>query len=174
MTYTKFLKFTASFLFILMLTITVALPAKDKKITKKDLPAAVLSAFEKAYPKATIKGVGKENENKTTYFEIESIDGKISRDILYTTEGKAYEIEESMSKSDLPKEIQTTLKSQYAKANFVKAEKVTHDSAIGYEIQIKTGKKVKALSFDAAGKLVKDSGKKSEKEENEKDEEEED
>jgi hypothetical protein len=53
-------------------------------------------------------------------------------------------------------------------------ERVTKDSTIGYEIKIQTGKKVKELSFDATGKVIKKDAKKAEKEDNEKDEEEED
>ena len=158
----------------LSLIIATSVQAKDKKIAKKNLPAAVLSAFQKSYPNATIKGQSKEKENKTTYFEIESVDGKINRDILYTADGNATEIEETISKNDLPSDTQSFLKSTYAKSKIVKMEQVTKDSTIGYEIKIQTGKKVKELSFDATGKVIKKDAKKAEKEDNEKDEEEED
>ena len=46
---------------VLVLGITMLLVAGtiagEKKITRKELPSAVLSAFEKAYPKAVIRGL---------------------------------------------------------------------------------------------------------------------
>jgi hypothetical protein len=160
---------------VCVLALVSSVQAKEIKITKKDLPAAVLTAFQTSYPNAVIKGLSKEEENKITCFEIESVDGKTNRDILYTADGKATEIEETINKNDLPKDIQSLLKSSYAKSKIVKMERVIKDSTTGYEIQVRTGKKMKELSFDASGKLLNGKSKKSEKEEEEeKDEEEED
>jgi hypothetical protein len=168
------LRFISFVIISLSLIIATSVQAKDKKIAKKDLPAAVLSAFQKSYPNATIKGQSKEEENKTTFFEIESVDGKINRDILYTADGKATEIEETISKDDLPKTIQATLKTQYAKSKILKMEKITHDSSSGYEIKIQTGKKITEILFDSTGKLLKSVGKKNKNEEDEEDDENED
>lgn len=163
---------TMAMVMILSSVLVVHAQEKKKKYSKKDLPAEVLSAFQKAYPKATIKGVDKEKENGTTYFEIESVDGKTKRDLLYTTEGKAYEIEESLDASSLPGDILKSLKKEYPKATILKAEKVTHDSTIEYELHIKVGKKVQEVVFDAAGTIRK--GGKGENEKGEKEDEEED
>jgi len=46
----------------------------DTKITRKQIPSAVLKAFENAYPHAIIKGQSIENEKGKKYYEIESID----------------------------------------------------------------------------------------------------
>jgi hypothetical protein len=67
-----------------------------KKFTAKDLPAAVSEAFTKAYPKAVSTGADKEAEKGKTFYEIESLDGTMKRDLLYTPEGKAAEIEEAL------------------------------------------------------------------------------
>ncbi|MFI5253077.1 MAG: PepSY-like domain-containing protein [Bacteroidota bacterium] len=159
-----------------LLTISVTSTAKDKKITKKNLPASVLSSFQNAYPKAVIKGLGKEVENKTTYFEIESVDGKTNRDILYTADGKAFEIEETIDAASLPPEINTTLNKDYAGAKIVKAERVTRDTVVHYEMQVSIGKKTKEVVFDASGKIVKNTNaeKKEGKEKGEDKEDEED
>ena len=150
--------------------------AKDKegkKFTKKDLPTAVLSAFEKAYPKAEIIGVDKENENKTTYYEIESMDGKTKRDLLYTIDGKVFETEEMISADALPKAISDALNKDYKKSSIAKAEKITKGNDVKYEIQLESGneKKMSEVVFDVNGKVIK---AKKEIEEKDDDEEKED
>jgi hypothetical protein len=146
--------------------------AKDKKISKKQLPAAVLTAFQTAYPHATIKGQSVETEKGKKFYEIESVDGKINRDLLYTADGKVSEIEESVAAGTLPEEVKNTLAKEYPKGKIVKAEKVTHDTLSTYEIHLKTGKKTKSVSLDLQGKILK--GDSEDKEKGEKDEEKED
>ncbi|MGA2623093.1 MAG: PepSY-like domain-containing protein [Bacteroidota bacterium] len=146
--------------------------AKDKKITKKQLPAAVLTAFQTAYPHATIKGQSIETEKGKKFYEIESVDGKINRDLLYTAEGKVYEIEETVAAETLPEAVKSTLAKEYPKGKIVKAEKVTHDTLSTYEIHLKIGKKTKGVSLDLQGKILKGDSEKEEK--GEKDEEKED
>jgi hypothetical protein len=160
---------------ILVLTSALILQAQEteKKLSKTDLPAVVLSAFQKAYPNAVIKGVSKEEEKGTTYYEIESVDGKTNRDLLYTIDGKAYEIEESMKAGALPKEVKTALGKEYPKAKIVKAEKVTHDSTVTYELKIKVGKKTKGITIDPQGKILKGGKNDTEKKKNKKEEKEE-
>jgi peroxiredoxin len=147
-----------------------------KKFTKKDLPAAVTSAFEKAYPKATIKGASKEKENNTTYYEIESVDGTTKRDLLYTADGTIAEIEENIEAKDVPEAVAKTLKSDYGKYTIEKSEKVMRGSDTKYEFIVKKGKNRSEIVLDGSGKVVKtekksaakEKGEENEKEENEK------
>ena len=76
--------------------------AQEKKINEKDVPNAVLNSFHKAYPKAEIKGLSTEMEKGKKYYEIESVDGSIRRDLLFTPAGKIAEIEETIPSSELP------------------------------------------------------------------------
>ena len=144
-----------------------------KKFTKKDLPAAVTSAFEKAYPKATIKGVSKEKENNTTYYEIESIDGTTKRDLLYTADGTIAEIEESIEAKDIPEAVAKTLKSDYGKCTIEKLEKVMRGSDTKYEFVVKKGKNRSEIVLDGSGKVVKTEKKGAAKEKDEENEKEE-
>jgi Putative beta-lactamase-inhibitor-like, PepSY-like len=146
--------------------------AADKKITKKQIPSAVLKAFESAYPNAKIKGQAIENEKGKKFYEIESIDGNLGRDLLYTPEGKVHEIEETVDPGTLPDIIKSTLTKECPKGKIEKAEKVTTDDTLmTYEIKVKVGKKSKSVTFNASGKLLKPAKKIGEKE---KDEEKED
>ena len=67
--------------------------ADDKKITRKDVPVATLKAFEAAFPKVTVNAYLTEKEDGKTFYEFETVEGTIKRDILYTPEGTLVEVE---------------------------------------------------------------------------------
>jgi uncharacterized membrane protein YkoI len=142
--------------------------AGEKKITKKELPGEVLSAFQKAYPKATIKGLSKEEENGKTYYEVESLDGKTTRDISYLADGSVAEIEETIMASALPEAVRTSVSKEYPKGKIAKCEKVTRESTVEYEIHVAIGKATHELVVDPAGKVVKHDKANEEKEDDEK------
>ena len=149
------LNFVMSLFIVFILGLSQGL-AGDKKITKSQIPAAVKKAFEGQYPHAKLKGQSIESENKGKYYEIESVEGTINRDLLYTPDGKVYEMEESMDPGTLTDVIKSTLSKEYPKGKIVKAERVTtQDTLVTYEIHIKDGKKIKEVTFDAAGKILK-------------------
>jgi len=89
--------------------LAVAAVAQEKKITGKDVPAAVISAFKTAYPKVTIRGYAREKENGKIFYEIESREGTTTRDVLYNPDGTVAEIEESVATTDLPAEVQQAI-----------------------------------------------------------------
>ena len=64
-------------------------------IKKEAVPPAVVAAFEKSYPAATVKSYEREDRGGETCYEIESMEGTIERDILYNGSGIVLEIEES-------------------------------------------------------------------------------
>ncbi len=140
----------------LLLTMTLGAQEQEKKLTKKELPAAVLSAFQKTYPKANIKGIAEEKKDGKTYFEIESIDGKISRDLLYLADGSVAEIEESMAVAELPEAVKTSVDAKYPKAKIAKAEKVIKGKDVSYSVGLKTEKGKVTLDMDASGKVLKE------------------
>jgi hypothetical protein len=128
--------------------------AQEKKITEKDVPAAVMSAFRSAYPHATIKGLAKERENGKLFYEIESMDDKTPRDILYHPDGSVAEIEEGIAASDLPADAQQAIQ-KYPGAVVVKAERVTKGDKIAYEVSARQRTRRISLEFDSSGKLLK-------------------
>ena len=149
---TVFLITVAGFVFLS----TNDLPASGKKkMTKKDLPPSVVSSFEKSYPNAAIEGIGKEKENGVTYYEVESVDGKTRRDLLYRTDGAVVEIEETISTAAIPGPVAKTFSERFTGYILVKAEKVTRGSDVSYELTIKGGKGKKEVVFNPAGKVLK-------------------
>jgi uncharacterized membrane protein YkoI len=149
---------------------------KTAAVDLKILPAAVLNAFKAAYPKAVIIGASKETENGVTLYEVESVDGTINRDLLYTADGKATEIEESTAPENLPVPVKQTLAKEYPGAKVLKAEILTKDGAKLFELSLQVKDKPVSVTIDPQGKIEKTPGaelkaEEKEAEENEKDEE---
>lgn len=145
---------------------TCSLVAGEKKLTRKQVPAAVLTAFEKAYPAATVKGYSKEVEKGKVYFEIESMDGKTGRDVLYNADGTVAEVEESMAAGDLPAAVRAAVVKEYPKGTISKAEKTTRGNDVTYEVHLMIGKSKHEVVVDPNGKVIKH--EKESEEENEK------
>ena len=164
--------FPAALLLLLAgLPVSSRLPAQEKKISKKDVPPPVLTAFEKAYPHAKIRGTSTEVENGKTYFEIESMDGTRSRDILYNADGTVAEIEEVVAVGTLPEAVRTAVGKEFPKAKIAKAERTTKGTDISYEVHVSLGSKRGSVVVDPSGKVLEKNPPKVKKEKTEKEEE---
>ena len=137
-----------------LLLAPVGAQAQEARIPRKKLPVAVLTAFEKAYPKATLKRAMKETKDGRVTFEIESLDGNTGRDLLYLANGTVIEIEETIPMAELPEPVKAAVVGKYPKGRIVKAEKVTRGAELSYDIEIRNGKRKVSLDLDAAGKVV--------------------
>jgi uncharacterized cupredoxin-like copper-binding protein len=118
-------------------------------------PAPVTDAVRKAYPNSKITAVKKETEKGQTVYEVETKDGKISRDFMVKPDGTILESEESMELSVLPKPVVDAVKTQHPKAVITGAEKVTRGAEVLYELALKEGNKKSELSVNAAGQIQK-------------------
>jgi len=128
--------------------------AKPAAVDLKILPPAVLNAFKTAYPHAVIKGTSKETEKGVTYYEVESVDGKMNRDLLYTADGKAAEIEETIAPGALPAAVTQALAKAYPGYKILKAEDMTKDGQKLFELQIQVKDKKIGVTIDPAGKII--------------------
>ena len=146
----------AGFLMVLLASGVMTVQAQDRPIRKKDVPKAVLQAFQKSYPNATIRGTAKEREHGVTYYEIESIDGMMHRDLLYKKNGTVAEIEEGIEPGSLPAGVKAALSKAYPDYKVTKAERTTHGSVTDIEVLIRTGKNRREIVFDSKGKIRKD------------------
>ena len=157
---------------IVLASAVVALPlnAQEKKISRKDVPSAVLAAFEKAYPHAKIRGTSTEVENGKTYFEIESMDGTQARDILYLADGTVAEIEEAVAVGTLPEAVRTAIGKEFPKAKIAKAEKTTKGTEVSYEVHVALGSKKGSVVVDPSGKVLEKNPLKVKKEKTEQEE----
>ena len=142
--------------------------AKEKKLTAKDLPTTVSSAFKATYPDAKIKEVELETENGVEYYEIESVDGKAERELLYTKDGKVWEIEEEVEVEALPEAVKQAVAKAYPKGKIKEAEKATREASVQYELEVKSDGKKYEVCIDTHGTILKTEEKKGKKEKKDK------
>jgi hypothetical protein len=154
---------------VLLLTV-VGLYAEEAKIKPKELPAAVLTAFKQAYPDASIKGASKEEENGQTVYEIESKDGKHSRDLVYSAEGKILEVEEVINFDQLPAAVQQAIKAKYPDAKVEKAEKISKDAVVEFEVKLEQGEEDIIMILEPSGTIKSVAAKEEDEEKEGKDE----
>jgi hypothetical protein len=127
---------------------------EEQHLAKKDLPSAVMSAFQQQYPGAVIKASSKEIEDSTTYYEIDAVDGRTNRTVLYSENGKLTEIEEVISSKQLPDSARALIARDYPKGDIEGAEKVTKGNVMTYEVKIEYGKENIEAVFDSSGKII--------------------
>lgn len=130
--------------------------AQEQTIKCDKVPAAVRTAFQTAYAKATIKDCAKEVEKDKVAYEISSIENKTSRDILYYEDGTLIVVEEVIPSADLPEPVRLAIGKKYPKGPITLAERLTRDSAVTYEIRLKDRGKTVELVYDPGGKEVHD------------------
>ncbi len=152
---TKFYHFSFIVVLTVIFTASLNLFAQDKKISEKNVPAAVMGAFHKAFPKAVIKGTSIETEKGKKNFEIESLEGSKHIDLLITPAGKITEVEETIQADQLPTNIMKTLGSKFKGFKIEKAEKVTHGAVSNYELVIESKSGKHEVKLNEAGKLLK-------------------
>jgi hypothetical protein len=131
-------------------------PEKERfprTIPKKDVPEAVIKAFNTTYPNGSVKRYAKETENGKTFYEIESIDGTISRDLLFSPNGNIEEIEEKISSDSIPNAIRDSLAVKYRNASIISAEKITNGNKVAYSVVISVKSKKREIVFDADGSI---------------------
>ncbi|HEV7472829.1 MAG TPA: PepSY-like domain-containing protein [Pyrinomonadaceae bacterium] len=142
---------------IVISLLTLSVVAQEVSLKRKQVPRAVIEAFRAAYPNATMRGFAREKENGKVYYEVESVEGQTTRDVLYKPDGTVAEIEEGIAVGELPAAASEALRAKYPGAVITKAEKITRGDVTEYEAQGKMGKKRVSMEFDANGQPLKKS-----------------
>lgn len=128
--------------------------ATEKTIPKEQVPQAVLQSFSQHYPNATVKRYALEKENGKTYYEIESKEGAISRDLLFTPDGKIAEVEESIPYDSLPLPVRDSINSKYGKKSFISAEKVLRNDKTTFSVVLLVNNKKQEVNFNPDGSMA--------------------
>ena len=126
----------------------------DQVISRDEVPTPVLDAFDQQYKNVVVRGYGLKLEEGNTYYEIESNDGDITRDILYLADGTVVEIEESIEKKDLPQAVIKTINKEYLGAVITKAELVTRNEYTGFEVKLTHASKSISLDMNSQGEII--------------------
>lgn len=130
--------------------------AEEQQIACQKVPSAVRDVFDKAYPNATIKACAKEVKNGELIYEIESVEGKTARDVLYDRDGGVIVVEESLPMEAVPQAVRTAVNTKFAGGKITLAEKLMRDGKERYELQIAhQGRNLEAV-FDPDGTEVRE------------------
>lgn len=114
----------------------------EKKITRKELPAAVAAAVAAESKGAKVKGFKREIEDGKTFYEAELVVAGHTKDILFDETGAMVEAEEEVSFDGLPQPVKDGLTKAAAGGKLGKVESLTKKGVLkAYEAVVKTGKK---------------------------------
>jgi hypothetical protein len=140
----KFIKTTAAILVATSMSVTTM----AQKLNSTQVPAAVKSAFEKAYP--TVKTIKWEKEKGD--FEAGFKQGDNEMSAVFKANGIQLEFELEINAATLPATVLVYVKQYYKGAAIKEAAKVTKaNGEVNYEAEVKG----KDLLFDSAGKFIK-------------------
>lgn len=145
---------------ITTLVAAIALPllggmATAQTLTKEQLPKAVVAAFGKAYPSATLNASSREKRGGKTCYELETMDGSQARDIIYAADGSVIEIEEGIAPASLPSVVSQALNKRFPNIPVEKAEKLIRGSVIEYEAILSIGNQKKEVILSEQGVILK-------------------
>ena len=120
------------------------------------VPAAVDTAFKKAYPKATITNVEKETADGGTVYQIESSENGRARIINYKPDGSVVNTQENMTEAEFPPAVTAAIKKRYPNATIVERVKLTvpKDSVVHYEAHLTGVEAVDEVLLTKDGKWV--------------------
>lgn len=125
----------------------------ERKVPRTEVPAPVLAAFEKAYPAAKATAFAREEKEGKTFYEIESRDGDVSRDLLFAPDGTLAEAEEKIPTGELPQPVRDAIRALGPKVTVRSAEKVTRGGTVSYSVTV-SGAMTKEMAFDPSGRRL--------------------
>jgi hypothetical protein len=135
-------------------SVLMAQASKPPAAVKAAAPQAVMDAFTKAYPHSELKNVTSEKEAGKVEWELETVEGTVTRNVVYTAEGKLIAIEDGISAAQLPKVVADAVAKKYPKGTLSKIEQVKSAAgAISYEMVVTTTGKAATVEVDDKGKI---------------------
>jgi hypothetical protein len=121
-------------------------------IPPEKVPAPVKESFVKKFPAATY--VKYEMENKD--YEVSFKDKGVGMSANFNSKGEWLETETIMIESDLPKEVLTSVATNFVGFNITEVTKVEGpDKVLNYEMNLKKGKEGVEVKFTPKGEILK-------------------
>jgi hypothetical protein len=139
----------------LFVTTATALSAQERKIGRRDLPAAVARTAATESKGAKVRGYSQEKENGQTYYEVKLTVKGHHRDVLIDSTGTVVEVEEQVKLADVPAAVRDSLKAAVGKGKVTGVESVTKGGrVVAYEARVNTNGKRSEVSVDPDGKRI--------------------
>ena len=104
------------------------------------VPPAIKSAFEKAYPGATVSAVTPERDNNRPVFRIDGTQNGKRRSVLYDANGAVIEVLEQVDEKELPQPVAAAMRS-HPRAIYVTGFKVTRSGNVEYRLTVRGTRK---------------------------------
>ena len=153
-TWCKF--FGAALTLGLTLSVTQAQEAREKKITREQLPASVEKTVAKESEGATIKEFATEVEHGEKFYEVSLIVNGHAKDILMDKNGNIVEVEEEVSLDSLPSAVQEAFQKAAGSGTIELVESLTKNGKlVAYEGHVKNGKKRSEIQVGPNGEKLK-------------------
>ena len=130
--------------------------AGEKRISRSELPPAVQKTVNSEAINATVKGFSKEVEKGQTFYEVELIANRHSKNILIDANGKVVEVEEEIPINTLPSQVKKGLEAKSGTGKIVKVEALTKNGKlVAYEAQVTTkGSKKSEIQVGPEGQAL--------------------
>jgi hypothetical protein len=140
---------------IVMLASAATMTSQEKKITRKDLPAAVEQTVREQSEGATITGFSTEVEGGKKIYEVQMTVKGHGRDLSIDGQGHLLEIEDEVAFASLPAEVQAGLKKAAGTATLGKIEALTKGGkVVAYESVVTSGGKHHEIQVGPDGKKL--------------------
>jgi len=145
-------------LFLAAAVLSCTVSAQETEIKRKDVPPVVLAAFDNAYSSVKVLEWEKEIHGGKLYYEAETVDGKVSRNVLYSPDGTLAQIAEKVSLQELPAAVTESVKRQYTNASIRAAFRISHANLVEYGLSLSGGGPKKVV-VNADGTIASTEGK---------------
>ncbi|TGE14226.1 PepSY-like domain-containing protein [Hymenobacter elongatus] len=138
---------------LLALLATLPCAAQARQLTAKQVPAAAVAAFRKAYPQSTTVAWEKEDHS----FEVGFAQNKAKMSAIISAIGTVLETETAVPMAQLLAPVQARLASQYKEYTVTETARIVTvaTGATVYEAEVTKGGKHRDVLFGADGREVK-------------------
>ena len=121
---------------------------------KETLPPAVMDAFKKAYPDASITGTWPEKRGEMTYYDIKTMQGQKPMTMVYDKNGTLVETKEPIEKTALPADVTNAVQKAYPKCTMERAEKIMRGQSVEYGVMLDQNGESYSLVYSPEGKMI--------------------
>jgi len=140
------------FIFGLAAALFFAGTAVAQDIPQSQVPAGIVSNFQKAFPNAT--DVEWEMDGNLYKVEFETGVQKFDHDVWYDDAGQLLKHKEEISKNSLPKQVTAGVKKAFKGYRIDDVEKITEGGKVTYKLEVKSRTEEWELTLDSNGNVL--------------------
>ena len=135
--------------------LVVAGYAQDRRVSREEIPRPVMQAFDRSYPGATIENSSATLDSAKTLYEIECLDGRTLRTILYRADGSVVRNELMLAPYDVPEVVRKAVTKSFATWKIATAAMITRGAVVQYVLGLQKGRSSTEVVVSNAGAILK-------------------